>query len=147
MVGVESTQFYIRTPNVFSHPFTNSKVLRWWKNELIQLIFHNYCNRKLMPHDTMLHSREEISEGTCDCKAFPFLSVCFDPNFRAVTIETTSVCQIGHWGQGKHVGGLGARQVSENIPQFDRDKAVGGKGDAHILCIHLISVHNLRGRV
>lgn len=51
-----------------------------------------------MPHDTMPHSRVEISEGTSGMtvRLSPFLSVCFDPNFRAVTIETTSVCQIGH---------------------------------------------------
>ncbi len=124
------------------------KSLRWWKNELIQLIFCNYCSRKLMPHDTMLHSREEISEGTCDCKAFPFFIGLFWPKLQSGNHRNNfCVSNRSLRARLKHVGGLGARQVSENITQFDRDEAVGGKGDAHILCIHLISGHNLRGRV
>lgn len=126
------------------------KSFRWWKKELIQLIFYNYCTRKLLPHDTMPHLRVEKSEGTSgmSLRLSPILLVCFHPNFRAVTIETTSACPIGHLrARPGHVGGLGARQASENIPQFNGDEAVEGKGDTHLLCIHLFSVHNLRGRV
>lgn len=67
-----------------SHSFIFSptqKSFRWWKKELIRLIFQNYCSRKLMPHDTMPHFRVGISErpSVMTARLFPFFIGLFLP--------------------------------------------------------------------
>lgn len=67
-----------------SHSFILSptqKSFRWWKKELIRLIFQNYCSRKLMPHDTMPHLRVGISEraSVMTARLFPFFIGLFLP--------------------------------------------------------------------
>lgn len=113
MVGGHGFISWHQTSSLILSP--TQKSLRWWKKELIQLIFHNYCSRKLMPHDTMPHSRVEISEGTSGMTVSlsPFFIGLFWPKLQSGN-HRNNFCVSNRSLKGK----AGARGRIGSAPSF-----------------------------